>query len=337
MGSLFSAHRDALSKDAASVRSLEALAPAIDWIRQQANAAALGEVVHVQPLKLTPRSTVLRVVTSSARLFFKAGEAIATLEAPLTAWLSRRHPPHFAPVIACDAAHGWMLMREIGGLALMSATDVNSWRRTLETLGRIQCGHSADVDDLFELGCRQRSMSWLGDQIDDVVELWCGAACATRVERDRVRRAAPIWKQMCGRTDTGLPDATLDHIDPHPRNILVTAGGPVFLDWDGGGIGHPFWAPLILLGYGERLTPRIAECRDELRDCYLRPWTAYLPMTRLADAFEHARPLASLKYAVGLARGWRAEKTGPEEERLRAAIETCLDAALEVTTQNRSW
>lgn len=319
------------SEEIASEQTPVALDAAVAWIRHHALAAGLGPLLRVDPLKLTRRSVVLRAITSSsAALYFKAGLGLAQLEAPLTDFLSRRHPAHFAPVLAFDAAHGWMLMKDVGGLALMSATDATRWSRALDTLGRIQCEFSDRADALFELGCRQQTMAGLRHRIDDFVEQWCARGGDTPDERARVRRAAPIWKDMCDRTWPGLPEATLDHIDLHPRNILITRGGPVFLDWDAGGIGHPFWAPLILIGYGERLIPQVAAMRTELRAAYLRPWTARLPMARLVEAFEHARPLASLKYALGLAPGWRAEGEGPEADKLRMTIRACLDTALTV-------
>jgi hypothetical protein len=321
------------SEEILSEQTPVALDAAVAWIRHHALANGLGPLLRVDPLKVTRRSIVLRVVTSSSTaLYFKAGLGLAHLEAPLTAFLSRRHPAHFTPVLAFDAAHGWMLTKDVGGVALMSATDSIRWSRALETLGRIQCEFSDGIDALFELGCRQKTMAGLRHQIDGFVDEWCANGGDSPAERARVQRAAPVWKDMCDRKWPGLPEATLDHIDLHPRNILITRGGPVFLDWDAGGIGHPFWAPLILIGYGERMIPRVAAMRVELRTAYLRPWTTRLPMTRLVEAFEHARPLASLKYALGLAYGWRAEGASPEGEKLRMTIRACLDTALQLDT-----
>jgi aminoglycoside phosphotransferase (APT) family kinase protein len=303
---------------------------AVAWIGRQASAAGFGPVVAAQSEKLTNRSIVLRIATRTERLFFKAGPGPAHREAQLTAFLASRYPAHFPAVIAFDQARGWMLMREVSGPTLL-ASDVAEWRRALETLGRIQHGFADAVDALFELGCRQRTAASLAAQLDPFVEYWCSRRDVDAGVRRALIEAVPIWRAMCTAASSALPPATLDHIDLHPRNVVIARSGPVFLDWEGCAIGHPFWSPLILLGYLEWLVPHASGWRRELRTAYLRPWTARLPMRDLVDAFERARPLASLKYALGLWRMLAANETGEEAGNLRTSIGACVDTALAVT------
>lgn len=301
------------------------------WVGREAAAAGFGGVARVEPQKVSDRSVVLRIVTRADSLIFKAGAGLAHHEAPLTAYLSRRHPAHVPAVVAFDTDRRWMLMRQVRGPTLMSTPLVSGWQGAFETLGRIQCDLSGAVDDLFELGCYQRTLSSLTRYLDAFIPQWCAREDVTDAERRRLADAAAIWTQLCRQPIPGLPAATLDHADLHPRNIVVSTSGPVYLDWEGGAIGHPFWSPLILLGYVERFVPDVAGARDELRAAYLRPWTAFLPMTDLIRAFEQVRPLASLKYAFGLWWFLTYGEPGPERDALQKTIRACLESALSAT------
>jgi aminoglycoside phosphotransferase (APT) family kinase protein len=310
--------------------ALGLLDDAVTWIQQQADITGLGQILAVRPEKLTGRSIVLRIVTRTERLFFKTGAGPAHKEAQLTALLASRYPGHFPAVIAFDGRRGWMLMREVRGRALLS-TGVAEWRRTFETLGRIQFGFSDAVDALFELGCRQRTAASFAGHLDAFVEYWGSRRDVTADVRRGLIATAPAWKALCTQTPPAVPRTTLDHPDLHPRNVVVARGGPVFLDWEGAAIGHPFWSPLILLGYLDWLLPHATGWRGELRAAYLRPWTALLPMDDLVEAFERERPVASLKYALGLWRMLAADEAGEEAGNLRASIGACVEAALAVT------
>src|SRR5262245_11088738 len=225
--------------------AIETLDEAVAWIRQQVGEAGLGPVVALRPEKLTVRSIGLRVVTKSDRLFFKSGVGPAHKEAQLTAFLASRYPAHFPAVIAFDGKRGWMLMREVRGRTLL-ACGTAEWQRALETLGRLQYGFSEAVDALFELGCRQRTVAWIAGQLDPFVEYWCARRDVAAEVRHALVDAVPVWKAMCAQAPSALPPTTLDHPDLHPRNVMIARSGAVFLDWDGGSIGHPFWSPLIL-------------------------------------------------------------------------------------------
>ncbi len=301
---------------------------AVAWIEGQVQAAGLGPVVRVAPRHVTDRTMVLAVTTEAGELFFKAGVRGAKREAALTAFLARRYHAHMPPVVACDADRGWMLTRAVRGQTLMSTPHVDHWLRAFEALGRLQCTCVDALDDLFELGCRSQTAPVLATRVEAFVAEWCARGFATDDERRQLEVAAPIWKQAYLRTPSTFPDATLDHPDLHPRNIVITAGGPVYLDWDGGAIGHPFWSPLILLGYVERLLPELADARDEMRAAYLQAWTRFLPMANLVETFERLRPLAGLKYAFGLFTMLKRAEPGNEADTLRTTIRACLETAL---------
>lgn len=309
-------------------QTLVPLDEALAWIEREAASTGLGRIVRVTPQKLTNRSVVLEVVASGGAAFFKAGIGLARHEAPLTAFLNHRYPAHFTAIVASDLGRGWMLTRAAQGPTLMVTRHVGSWQRAFETLGRIQCRFARSVDELFEVGCGEQTLASLASRVDTFVQRWGEEETVTAAQRHALNLAAPRWKALCRRGTPGVPGATLDHIDLHPHNIIVTTSGPVFLDWDGGAIGHPFWSALVLLGYAERLVPEIAVARHELRAAYLRPWTEFLPMSDLVSAFEQVRPLASLKYAFGLLHLLASGEAEQDAATLRATIRDCLDGAL---------
>ena len=304
---------------------------ATTWIQRQIAAAGVGPVLGIAPEKVSARSAVYRVQTAGARLFFKAGPLHTSHEPALTAWLAKHAPAHIARVVAVDTGRCWMLTHDVRGRSLADTSDIDHWRRAVAALARMQRDCAACADDLFEAGCRDRSLPWLARHLTDLVDGGLPPGL-TADEQRRIECALPRWSELAAdATLAGVPDVTLDHADLHPRNVVVTAAGPVFLDWEGAALGHPFTSLAILLGYMEHLLPALAPARAALRDAYLAPWTACAPMPALVEAFERHRPLASLKYAVGLSRllAVRAQFDSAEDVAgTRAAILQCLRTAL---------
>ena len=115
---------------------------------------------------------------------------------------------------------------------------------------------------------------------------------------------------------------------------MVTNEESVYLDWSSAAVGHPFFSPLILLGYAEQSLPELRRARNSLRDAYLRPWTAFAPLPALVDAFDYYRPLAYLNYALCIVRvPIDPVRDGHASvDRVRATVALCLRAALAAVT-----
>ena len=96
----------------------------------------------------------------------------------------------------------------------------------------------------------------------------------------------------------GLPP-TLVHGDLG-GNVLVRGEQYTLFDWTDVCITHPFFELTTLLDtvFDASVLPHEAQVRTQLRDAYLEPWTAYVPMERLVEAFEVSTPLGALHQAM---------------------------------------
>ena len=303
------------------------------WIHQQIADARLGAVTAIAPVTSATSSAVFSVDTTAGRAYFKA--AGASLEVGVTAVLARDYPAHAPPVIAADIPRGWMLVRQVSGTPLLSTTDVKVWATAFQTLAHIQRDFAGRIDELRDLGCADRTVPWvdreLGRALVPLLRRPDVAALLTDDEREAMTAAVPRW-QARSRTVAfaGVPEASLDHGDLHPFNVLLSdTGAPVFLDWEAAAIAHPFCAPHVLLGYVDRLLPTIGASASVVRHAYLRPWLDWSSMPVLLEAFEHVRPLAALNYGLGVARlGPPAAHLRPQARKAADTIAFCLRRAL---------
>jgi hypothetical protein len=202
----------------------------------------------------------------------------------------------------------------------------------MEALARMQRHYAGRVDELFEVGCPDRSAAWLGSQLEGWLPSLATLGIVDAPTERRLAAAATAWTGTCADSRAlPIPEASLDHADLHPQNVLLAADGAVFLDWAGGAIGHPFFSACLLLGYLEHLFPDLRGEREVLRDGYLRAWALDCPLPLLIDAYERFRPLTYVKYAVGMTRLLAGRPHGPEAAGVRATIAACIAHALDTT------
>jgi aminoglycoside phosphotransferase (APT) family kinase protein len=316
-------------------RSPSWLEDASAWMREQAHRSGRSPVGAVAVYKLTERTAFLGVDTSNGRLLMKCGLPSVGHEGRLTALLSSRYPRHFAPVVAVDAERCWLLMEEVHGHSLMLTTDVSTWTVALDVLSEIQRDFAARAGELVELGCHDRTLPWVASQLAGLVESRVVQEEMSAGERSELIAATPAWQRLVTAQATSpVPGATLDHGDLHPGNILVTERGPVFLDWEGGSVGHPFFAPLMLLGYVERSVPALMPARDTLRAAYLRRWSPPISSATLVDAFEACRAITALRYAIVRSRLIDEDRLEPTDvARVRSTVLFCLRTAVRAARQ----
>lgn len=305
------------------------------WIRDRARAAGIRTVETIVVQKMARWSALIRAETSAGRLYLKAVPMFARHEPALMRRLSSDHPRHVPAVLSIDADRRWILMREVQGRPLYDASGLGCWQRALESFARIQRHYASQVQDLFQIGCPDRRPARLARDLADMQELLLaddsGSGALSHDERERVKDAMPAWQSRCARSPIArFPDATLDHGDLHPYNVLVTGDNSVYLDWSSGAVGSPFFSPLILLGYAQQSHPELRRGYDSLRHAYLRPWMAVAPLAELIEAFEYYRPLAYLNYALCVARApVDPDRDGhAAADKVRATIAFCLRASL---------
>jgi hypothetical protein len=215
-------------------------------------------------------------------------------------------------VIAAEPQRRWFLMRSVQGVTLRNCADLFYWERVADTYARLQLQWTERTAELLALGCPQRTLNALEQEIDpllaDTPVLMPGdPEGLSLAEITWLRGCAAQFKAMCHELARYAIPFSLDHGDLWAGNIIASADGPVFIDWDEAAIQHPFFSFFELLlsaGFNEQLT-QVPDARTRIRAAYLGPWTKYEPMDRLVAAFDLSQQLAALHFAINYRR-WLA-------------------------------
>jgi hypothetical protein len=268
-----------------------------DWIRTQ--LATLGYSVSgsMTQLKQWSISAVVRVPTHKGVVFFKALPPFFAIEPVVTRALARWYPDYLPQVLVIDPSQRWMVQHAFTGVGL-EVSGRAAWDRALRELAQMQIEYRLRVPELLALGCADRRLTVLEQQIEPLLydpplqEL----AGLDEAEIKRLRTLAPHLKALCKAVAAcGIP-GTLAHGDFHSGNVTVSGNHCIIYDWSDACVGHPFFDlhTVFLSNFPETLQ----EERDQLRDTYLQAWTSFAPKERLLYAFEQSKPLNALHQAV---------------------------------------
>lgn len=268
-----------------------------NWIRDQLRLRGVTMESATQ-LRTWERSCVLRVMTDSGALYFKAVPQLFAHEPVLTRALSQWFPQHMPRLVALDDARHWMLLHDLGGVALDECADLARWEAALRAYAQTQINLALRRPDLLALGVPERPLADLPGQVAALLDD-DAALGLTAPEADRLRALArDVPERVAALLDLAIP-ASLEHGDLHPGNVIATDdGGSVFFDWSDAGVAHPFFGPALFLAGDDQ--PFVADdaARDRLRAAYLEPWSLFRPADELRTAFALATALAPLHHAV---------------------------------------
>jgi len=227
------------------------------------------------------------------------------------------------------------------GVSLAQRQDIDAWENAVRTFALIQIDLVGRVDGLLALGCPDRRLPGLADQmeqlLDDSTLLRSGRPAGLGGEEvEAIRAMLPDLRRKAQRLAQIKLPQTLEHGDFWPGQVLIVDdeepipvqnGGrsparrpsaprshPVFIDWSDCSIAHPFFSLNFFddIMQMEGYLPDVPNLRERLRNAYLGPWTVYAPLVDLVEAFELARPLAAIHNALiyqqsilpGVEQGW---------------------------------
>ncbi len=160
---------------------------------------------------------MLTAPTDRGPLYFKAVEPSFAFEAPLTEALARRWPAHLPPVVAIDAARGWLLTAHGGQVVrdLVHGEDgAVHWERLLAQFAQMQIESAGEADRLIALGVPDRRLARLPQLYEEIVadrETLLVGRPGGLSEEDWKRAQAflPEVEALCTElADCGLPDWT---------------------------------------------------------------------------------------------------------------------------------
>ena len=268
---------------------------ASQWTRHTLDRLGYRVTGPVEQLRSWTVSTVMSVPTDGGTVYFKASPPMFAHEPVITRALAERFPAHVPRVLAVDAERHWMLMADFGATTLAEIEDETVWREALGALARIQRAYVGRTERLLEMGCPDRRLHVLTDQIEDLLadpdaQLPGHPLGLSDQETEALRGLGPTLSDMCARlADYGVPE-TLEHGDLDVGNAFVRDGACIYMDWSDSSVAHPFFTPVNVCGW-RRDT-------EAMRDAYLEPWTELGPVSRLREAYRLAEPLNALHQAV---------------------------------------
>ena len=242
-------------------------------------------------------STVFRIESDAARLYFKASPSYFGTEAALTERVAREFPDISPRVLASDAERGWLLMEDLGNDTLATAPSAAMWREAMGALARVQLAYAQDAAALRELqdmGIERRApaaalrtlRTWISRPENAEIRVW-----RERFD-EALRQLAPNVGELDRMTRDlealALPQ-TLDHGDLDATNIFVQNGRPALMDWSDAAISHPLFTAAMI---------RPVSRDPALADSFLSHWTRFASLDDLRQAFAIAKTIAAVDRAI---------------------------------------
>jgi len=289
------------------------------WLCARAGEAGYTLTGAVEQTHARLWSCMLIAPTDRGPLYFKAVESAFAFEAPLTATLARRWPAHLPPVVAIDAARGWLLTAHGGQVVrdlVRSEDGAAHWERLLAQFARMQIESAGEADQLIALGVPDRRLARMLQLYREIVadrEMLLVGRPGGLSEEDwaRAQSMSPEVEAFCAElADCGLPDG-LHHDDFGPGNALLGPGGNyIFFDWSDCAITMPLCSLFIPLRWARYVLDYDDTALGRMREAYLEPWRAVISSEQLERALPLALRLAKLQRALT----WRTwvRATGPE-------------------------
>jgi hypothetical protein len=283
-------------------------ATAARWIAERLHDAGRPATGPVEQLRTWGISCILRVPTATGDVYCKAippGSGNASVagngllfanEPALLAALAARFPDHVPRPLAVDRERRWLLLADVGP-PLADQPDAALWEEATRGFARVQIAAIDQVDDLLQIGCRDRRLPALAAEIEPLLADPRAGEVLSAEELARLRALAPRLRSACAALASfGLP-ATLVHGDFHSANIAVRGGDITFYDWTDACVAHPFVDVPLLCQDADRLLA-VPDAGARLREIYLREWAAVAPLARLHEAYAVAAPVVALHHAV---------------------------------------
>lgn len=272
------------------------------WMKGQLQQQGIEITGPVEQLRAWERSAILRANTTQGYVYFKALPPMFKHELGLTIWLGKLFPDNFVTLLAFNPARRWMLMADHGQQMLNSLPEIERWEAALRQFARIQLGVVARAKEIIGLGVPDRRLYLLESHLEALLNLSPEQLSGDNLKLSdedvqHLRARIPEFKRILTELyKYGIP-ATLEHGDFWAGQVIVHHDQYVFIDWSDASISHPFFSLLFLYDDDAPL-PDVPHTLERLRNAYLESWKAYEPMDKLIEAYELARQIAPLHYAL---------------------------------------
>lgn len=262
-------------------------AAACNWI--EAQLAAIGRHIRkpIAQQRAWGLSCTMQVGTDQGDVYFKATPPFMSHEGEAMRAVSDRCPQLLPPPLAADSEQGWLLMSDYGNEMLHECIDISRWEDALRLFSQAQVEQVEHIHRWLSLNIPDRRLGRMVEMIDPLIAscarmLSGGSNGLSEVEVNSLQALSMPLKLMCARlAQYGAPH-TLVHGDLG-GNIIMRDGGYTFFDWTDVCVSHPFFEMATISGayFDESVLKDNPDADARLRDAYLQPWTAIMPMERL--------------------------------------------------------
>jgi hypothetical protein len=274
------------------------------WVQEQIEALDLRLTGEFQQLNASPTFSLLRMETTGAAVWFKATGEPNTRELGISVALDRLFPGYVPRVLGVYPRWNGWLTGEIAGRTLDDCADVGAWAGAARALAELQIASVAKTDRLLENGCRDLRLDQLGHEIEPFLartqELMAiQTRPSPRILTDSEIRVLGdrLSDALAELRNYGIPN-TLGHLDPNPRNIIVSPQACGFLDWSEGSVTHPLFTFEYLCEHARRAFAQPDGVREALVAAYLEPWRSFFSPEVIAQTMSLSPLLAVFACAV---------------------------------------
>jgi hypothetical protein len=263
------------------------------WIKSQLLRLGRGAIQRIEPVKSWSISCVLKVVTETGDLYFKASRDLPLFvnEGVVLVGLAELFPNRLPVPVALSPERGWMLLDDFGHpLGRDAALDQQA--HFMQDFARMQIDSSRMIEELLAAGCKDRPVETLPSHIESLFNDELVLSLLTVEEREKLKPITPRLRDLIAEL-VALPiPVALLHGDLHAGNVVLQKNSFLYFDWTDAAVSHPFF-DMIHIFMEEDETKRNA-----LQEAYLLVWEEHYTKTDVRRAWELASALYGLYHAV---------------------------------------
>ncbi len=284
---------------------------ATSWVDEQLERHAIRRTGELEQQTLQPWATVLSARTTHGRVWLKATGPGTSFEPALYELLARAIPERVLAPIATDETRGWLLLPD-GGPPLADRLAGAELAEALATILRcyaeLQRAFAPHLDAALDAGVADMRPEIMPARFEEAVETVGRHHAGDHEAVREVTTLRDSYRSWCERLAAAPGEASLDHNDLHPWNMLVPAldrpDEVRFYDWGDAVIAHPFACMLVPLGWAQRHLATGLEAPElvRIRDAYLEPFDDLAPHSELVETLELACRVGKVARALTWAR-----------------------------------
>ena len=298
----------------------------VNWIE----ASEAGKIFSSSLVKDRPWSTVFRLECERGTAFFKVCGSGCKHEAELLQWLEPKFANYLPELLNVDTSESWILLRDAGqptGHFESTYKRLHYFQTLLPNYATLLIRSLAQTDALLSLGIPDRRLSHAPKLFEALLEKpFIDLSLETRYA---ITKNLHLFKETCLELTSSSFASALDHGDLHIWNVLVKNDKPVIIDWGDATLTHPFigiYQTLSLL-FENRFSFSNPQVQN-LKRCYLEPWTIFAPFRELERHLKLALSIAPIMQSIHLAN--ISELSGETDSDWISSIEKSLNLWLEL-------